>query len=78
MGVRIVGMQVFDPIAGVYHCANKYFGRELDPAGFHHNLRKFLVDERGEVRRQLCAAFLRRIDALSQVAFNSIYLISLR
>uniref|UniRef100_A0A914UP95 Kinase n=1 Tax=Plectus sambesii TaxID=2011161 RepID=A0A914UP95_9BILA len=67
MGVRIVGMQVFDPTTGVYHCANKYFGRELDPAGFHHQLRKFLVDERNEVRHQLCAAFLRRIDALAQV-----------
>jgi inositol-hexakisphosphate kinase len=67
MGVRIVGMQVYDASSGVYHCANKYFGRELDPAGFHRQLRKFLVDEHGQVRRTLCAAFLRRIDALFQV-----------
>lgn len=67
MGVRIVGMQVYDSSSDVYLCTDKYLGRELDPIGFHTNMRRFLVDENNQARRELCAAFLRRIDALSQV-----------
>jgi inositol-hexakisphosphate kinase len=42
LGVRISGMQVYNASLGAYTFKDKYYGRELDPVGFHRALRDFL------------------------------------
>lgn len=41
LGVRLTGMQVFDPDSGNYICRNKYFGRTLNQESFIDTIEDF-------------------------------------
>lgn len=68
IGVRVVGLQVWNSEKSVYGCLNKYRGRELDEDGLRNSLLLFLKPSPEKpIRLDLCRRFLQRINKLYQV-----------
>jgi len=49
LGVRLCGMQVFEPSTQTFHCRDKYFGRTLDREALRSVLRRFFSNGSGDV-----------------------------
>lgn len=58
LGVRLCGMQVYQPESDRYYKKDKYWGRELNEEGFRSALRRFFDNGYG-----LRAAVIRRVIA---------------
>lgn len=75
LGVRICGMQVYNPKSGKYLCQDKYHGRSLTPKTISEALRQYfelnsgnpLVSSRS---RDIIFGFVERIQKLQQVVTN--------
>nr|CAB3256564.1 inositol hexakisphosphate kinase 1 [Phallusia mammillata] len=44
LGVRLAGMQVYQPKSDTFFCLDKYYGRKLDRHGLRSTLRRFFQD----------------------------------
>ncbi|KAJ8948599.1 hypothetical protein NQ318_007603 [Aromia moschata] len=58
LGVRLCGMQVYEPEGDYYYKKDKYWGRELNEEGFRNSLRRFFDNGHG-----LRATVIRRVVA---------------
>ncbi|XP_052776000.1 inositol hexakisphosphate kinase 1-like isoform X1 [Mya arenaria] len=66
VGLRLIGMQVYQRAKGHFLCQNKYYGRELSVAGFKESLELFLYD--GEhLRLELLDPILNRLHNLKGI-----------
>ncbi|XP_052279927.1 inositol hexakisphosphate kinase 2-like isoform X2 [Dreissena polymorpha] len=66
VGLRLIGMQVYQSTSGQYVCQNKYFGRKLTVEGFKDVLESFLFDGR-KMRVELLPPILSRLRNLCQI-----------
>ncbi|XP_065578525.1 inositol hexakisphosphate kinase 3-like isoform X2 [Artemia franciscana] len=65
LGVRLCGMQVYDPVAGKYKCKDKYYGRRLDENGLRRSLGQFF-EARGRRRSIILSQILKKLKALKK------------
>uniref|UniRef100_A0A8C7ZNT6 Kinase n=1 Tax=Oryzias sinensis TaxID=183150 RepID=A0A8C7ZNT6_9TELE len=66
LGVRVCGMQVYQPSTGHYLCRNKYYGRGLSSDGFRQALYQYLHNGRC-LRRDLFQPILSKLRRLKAV-----------
>eukprot|EP00062_Callorhinchus_milii_P009536 gi/632953434/ref/XP_007892416.1/ PREDICTED: inositol hexakisphosphate kinase 3 isoform X1 [Callorhinchus milii] len=66
LGVRICGMQIYQPESGHFLCRNKYYGRSLSTEGFKQSLYQFLHNGT-YLRKDLIEPVLLRLKALKAV-----------
>ncbi|XP_071803299.1 inositol hexakisphosphate kinase 3-like [Asterias amurensis] len=66
LGLRICGMQVYQPNRGIYKCRNKYDGRRLSKDGLQRALSDYLCDNE-RVRTELIPSFVEKLNTLIQV-----------
>ncbi|XP_045159739.1 inositol hexakisphosphate kinase 1-like isoform X2 [Mercenaria mercenaria] len=66
VGLRLIGMQVYQSTSGQFVCQNKYFGRKLTVPEFKESLELFLYD--GEkMRLELVDPILNRLQHLYKI-----------
>nr|XP_040059636.1 inositol hexakisphosphate kinase 1 isoform X1 [Gasterosteus aculeatus aculeatus]XP_040059637.1 inositol hexakisphosphate kinase 1 isoform X1 [Gasterosteus aculeatus aculeatus]XP_040059638.1 inositol hexakisphosphate kinase 1 isoform X1 [Gasterosteus aculeatus aculeatus]XP_040059639.1 inositol hexakisphosphate kinase 1 isoform X1 [Gasterosteus aculeatus aculeatus] len=66
LGVRVCGMQVYQPHTGHYLCRNKYYGRGLSSEGFRQALQQYMHNGKG-LRRDLFEPILSKLRSLKSV-----------
>uniref|UniRef100_A0A3Q3KEX7 Kinase n=1 Tax=Monopterus albus TaxID=43700 RepID=A0A3Q3KEX7_MONAL len=66
LGVRVCGMQVYQPSTGHYLCRNKYYGRGLSIEGFRQALYQYMHNGKG-LRRDLFEPILNKLHTLKAV-----------
>ncbi|XP_026162808.1 inositol hexakisphosphate kinase 1 [Mastacembelus armatus] len=66
LGVRVCGMQVYQPNTGHYLCRNKYYGRGLSPEGFRQALYQYMHNGKG-LRQDLFEPVLNKLRSLKAV-----------
>lgn len=69
VGVRLIGMQVYQSTSGQFVCQNKYFGRKLSVDGFKEALELFL-NNGDELRLDLLDSILNHLQQLYKVVEN--------
>ncbi|CAG0893755.1 unnamed protein product [Cyprideis torosa] len=66
LGVRICGMQVYDPVTTKFRCWDKYHGRSLTVAGFKEAIVRFLQNG-NRIRVDLIPAMIDKLTHLTEV-----------
>ncbi|XP_068578245.1 inositol hexakisphosphate kinase 1 isoform X2 [Cebidichthys violaceus] len=66
LGVRVCGMQVYQPNTGHYLCRSKYYGRGLSSDGFRQALQQYMHNGKG-LRRDLFEPILNKLRSLKAV-----------
>ena len=68
LGLRVCGLQVYDPVQGVYKCQDKYAGRALTPEQVPQTLEQFFVLNCGSLDSPRCqhvlAALIAKLERL--------------
>ncbi len=68
LGLRLCGMQYYNPSNGQWTCHNKYYGRTLSANGFTETLALFLSGgELANLHQDVLAALIEKLEALQDI-----------
>nr|XP_040572371.1 inositol hexakisphosphate kinase 1-like isoform X2 [Lepeophtheirus salmonis] len=67
LGLRLCGLQSYNPISNNYCCLNKYYGRSLTPSTFEKTIEDFFLKSDCIFRRDVCLEIVKKCKELVAV-----------